>query len=779
MAQAFSSIIGTLASSGTIAFHYQIDRLMAQREADCATGILNARYIAYNVGGSGSGGGGTGAVGNPYLCRHFKDVADLIGANDVDNVGWYLNKGDTFDGRGGVATLTIGGDNCLLGAYGSGVNPVLSDFTPENTLVAGVWTHAAGVYTKTFTAITITWIRKDEAPSVNLEVGTEKAWVKFGSAVACAANADTTINAWFQDTTTKLVTVKTVSDVSPAGVVQMSRSQVIGIHGQSYGLKIQGLTILGFGIQENDNGQSQLLLEIDGTNTVAVIDCNLYYTCAHAGLAYNNQAGLTGGYSLWKNIKCGYCIRPFSVGPPTSYGNPVPITHFNGGTTAGLQEFYCQDIDVQYGALPYDPAATGFHDAPASFAARSGYGIYCHTNGATTVALAVGRNITVRNHVFGCETNSFFGDLPLPNNHADAASYRGFMINETTEGGTGCVYNFVGTNIIRINDNLVSKPSSGFGTGTAGGYFATGAGTGMIAIGGKWVVDYSGLGAGNFGFRNGNAPIGRKNVTAVSVANPSSLTSTAHGFTTGTVVKLGGFATTPDINGAYSVTRVDADHFTIPVTVTAVSDGVGTAELFDRIMVVGLHLEVTCSGSNSLAFDGTNDSSTCSSKDWRWFNAIVSNNANAGCNAQQFSKNQAAGVEVSDIYTKGMTNCAFFRSDGLSSPANIYKSNFNAPSSGEGVAGAWWGVGSTGGYVELTAKPTVGATPASGGQLFQVGTGTLPFAIQYWIDANKVIRMMPTIPSIGPIQPKTFSVGRGTVNGRTRHRRLSGGLVRS
>lgn len=67
-------------------------------------------------------------------------------------------------------------------------------------------------------------------------------------------------------------------------------------------------------------------------------------------------------------------------------------------------------------------------------------------------------------------------------------------------------------------------------------------------------------------------------VTAVSVANPSVLTATAHGLASGETVVLAGFSTTPTINGARVVTVINANSFSVPVNVSAVSDGVGTAE---------------------------------------------------------------------------------------------------------------------------------------------------------------------------------------------------------
>lgn len=68
-------------------------------------------------------------------------------------------------------------------------------------------------------------------------------------------------------------------------------------------------------------------------------------------------------------------------------------------------------------------------------------------------------------------------------------------------------------------------------------------------------------------------------ISAVSVASPTILTSAAaHGLTSGETVVLAGFGTTPTINGSRVVTVTDSTHFSVPVNVSAVTDGVGTAE---------------------------------------------------------------------------------------------------------------------------------------------------------------------------------------------------------
>lgn len=65
-------------------------------------------------------------------------------------------------------------------------------------------------------------------------------------------------------------------------------------------------------------------------------------------------------------------------------------------------------------------------------------------------------------------------------------------------------------------------------------------------------------------------------VTGISIANPTVITSTGHGLSTGNTVIIYGSNSTPTVNGTYAVTVIDANTFTVPVNVT----GAGTLAWF-------------------------------------------------------------------------------------------------------------------------------------------------------------------------------------------------------
>ena len=64
-------------------------------------------------------------------------------------------------------------------------------------------------------------------------------------------------------------------------------------------------------------------------------------------------------------------------------------------------------------------------------------------------------------------------------------------------------------------------------------------------------------------------------ITNVSITNPSVITSANHRIPTGETITISNTTTTPTINGAQVITVIDANTFSIPVNVTAVSDEVG------------------------------------------------------------------------------------------------------------------------------------------------------------------------------------------------------------
>lgn len=79
------------------------------------------------------------------------------------------------------------------------------------------------------------------------------------------------------------------------------------------------------------------------------------------------------------------------------------------------------------------------------------------------------------------------------------------------------------------------------------------------------------------------------NISAVSIANPTVITTSApHGLTSGATIKIAGTNTTASTVGSFVVTVTDATHFTIPVNVSGVTTGTGTYTGFDLWVYINI-----------------------------------------------------------------------------------------------------------------------------------------------------------------------------------------------
>lgn len=78
------------------------------------------------------------------------------------------------------------------------------------------------------------------------------------------------------------------------------------------------------------------------------------------------------------------------------------------------------------------------------------------------------------------------------------------------------------------------------------------------------------------------AGVAATNITSSSVANPTTVTSVAHGLQTGDSILIAGHSSTPTINGAHTVTVTGNDTFTIPVNVSSGGGAAGTVQRTSR-----------------------------------------------------------------------------------------------------------------------------------------------------------------------------------------------------
>lgn len=87
-----------------------------------------------------------------------------------------------------------------------------------------------------------------------------------------------------------------------------------------------------------------------------------------------------------------------------------------------------------------------------------------------------------------------------------------------------------------------------------------------------------------------------KNITSNSIANPTVVTATAHGFSNGDTVLIQGVTgSIPSINGSFVISNVLTNSFTVPVNVTTGGTG-GTATLMGALTTIAEIVNTTPPG---------------------------------------------------------------------------------------------------------------------------------------------------------------------------------------
>ncbi len=112
----------------------------------------------------------------------------------------------------------------------------------------------------------------------------------------------------------------------------------------------------------------------------------------------------------------------------------------------------------------------------------------------------------------------------------------------------------VGTNVVTITNTSVGISTTAANGAASPGfaYATTVAGQGEDATNKKVLF----------------TPAASGNITSISVANPTVITSSTHGLTTGQIIEITDSNSTPSVNGTFAITVTGANTFTIPVNVT-------------------------------------------------------------------------------------------------------------------------------------------------------------------------------------------------------------------
>ena len=214
--------------------------------------------------------------------------------------------------------------------------------------------------------------------------------------------------AWWYDSTSGLLHVRTPGGVMPSSSLEGVVATGSGIEMAADGGRVDGLNVIGWGMTSLASQAYCIRLSPRDGERVVVSDCEASYSSSHVLGQWSSIGGM---------VTFTRCAGSFGLGD--NLGAP---TVFNAYGDRGEHRVIFDRCEV--GREPCHGTGSGHAEAGGSSGAR----------GLTLgdIGLAVTRGCTVRNERFGCANPSAFNDTPRASVLEDL---RVFMVDELFEGG--------------------------------------------------------------------------------------------------------------------------------------------------------------------------------------------------------------------------------------------------------------------------------------------------------------------------------------------------------
>lgn len=738
-------------AAGLRAFPLRCMELLDRREAEIPLEQDVMYYVAQSVSGSGAGGGGTGTRPDPFLIRNIADLHTL--GNTYAAAGGVTFLIEEYADLRGNSGVVVPYGNVRYGRYGSdGRNPVVSGYTDDD---GTGWSNADGMRSKTY-ATQVNWVRLNQHPSVALEIGNETIFRKTGcniksisvhasaptittgavyastggghtagdldlatdptgsyhglkvgdtvvlkrtnstpalsgaytvasvpSAVSFTVAATTTVagtsgfcmqrtnNCWAYDATATTLYVRIGANVDPAlTTIQACMSTGDGFLAGYDGCRIEGLTILGWGMESVASQKYAVRASFATTYAIVVKSCRMYYCGHHIAGNLFSSPGTAGGISTWIDCEMG-------LARSDSSGEATLLVSYNYG---GGNDVIYWNPRGQYGILPDTTQGTIVAGQWDPTYPRGGVLFYAHANGSTEIGFGLAWFPRSDNHALGLYQNSSFGNAPAyTNNRGNLASYRCFIVAERFDGGDGTSINLTYVNTVVLWPILKCKLPS-----TTTAIFNVGDQVKAALIGPNVEVDYANVAA-----TGGNTPW--------TAATLDSYLDVVHG--TFRCINV------PANNIGFDARTLGLGHFS-------------KNRIFNTVWSVGVGAAFP--SSPHLAPNQTPD-----------------------------------GVSsAADSSITGGGRCNAYFKVGHANPNTVYgPDNYDA---------SYLGFDAQTGSISLASEPSGTVAPVNGDATYGVAnTANLPFAIQWWVSSDDVLRMMPQSPSIGSVQQSSAPLSSG------------------
>lgn len=408
MGVTFDSIVGPrsmwgIPGSWSLYLTHKAYQRYRENEIPSAINRPTTVYVTYSAGGSAAGGGGTGAIGTPYLVRHTADlktltanVLALLGAN----VGVVIPDDVVIPGSQANTdqSIIVWGANVSWGRGGLGTRkPEISGFVnvQPDSVAAGVATFNLGA------GVSCYGVRGRTAASTDRDDFLLQPYEYAASAVESAANT----YSFHSDSGTGVC--KVTYGAHDSTRLELSFNTAGGLQMGDYDqTAIDGLIVTGFGMNARGtaSGNQCVKWQLTGTNTSVARDSEWFWGPYHTG---GNIVTGTGGVLTFHRCRWGYhqwdsggtgdgCIN-YATGGSQEWGR-YSCTQVHGGldTVAGI-------------AIPQTPYSHSTNDTtlPIAYGAEidCGYSIeYGAQLQSNTIAASVGaianKDLTTSYRVF-------------------------------------------------------------------------------------------------------------------------------------------------------------------------------------------------------------------------------------------------------------------------------------------------------------------------------------------------------------------------------------------
>ena len=737
MGTGYATYVSVFQAAGTYAFRTMYMGLLGQRMNNSPVVRLLKRYFARSDAGSSSGGGGSGtSQSSPYLVRHGKDLATLISAVLVTNMQLALRCGDTFDASGGAFNITLTGvDGWTLGQYGDGPDPVVSGFFTDDGMD---WTSiGSGAWSKPFAKKAISWVRQDVAPSKSLTLCLENVFTKCQTqgqvqAIASGYGFQSDI---FTTPGSSTVTVKNNGADPSKSRLQMCIGTGIGISISSADLwRVDGITIIGFGCDDANSLNGPIVADLVSTREGVISRVKAYYSGKHTITQVNSGAG----YGICTIVDCftGLMRNPTSAGTITGYTAANPTVCTSAGHLLSTGDY--TDIQNSNGTVKID----GHRQVTVLDANTFTVAVDCTAGGGTSATW---------------QAENKAGESALVACYNAIGNHEVIIHNLDSQYGT--LPNYVGTTL------QAAKRGSDFLAHTGGGGNTTG-----LAFAWGCKVRKHTYGCKSNGWFNNSKPYSTYRGSATEYR--AFIVDQLHegGDETEGVADVDYYIR---LNNRIYAKRPAATPVALGVFSLTTMHGIRINCFFEwdwtAIVASGLF---RCHGSLSAnhAIDNIRTHFRHKRKSGEYYcieavGANVSNlnfERNYDCifdceqgqtpGEQTVVLNQAPGTTTVDTVAGGARNCVF-----RNTPPLTKLNNGSPPTTG------YWGYGSTPGYLDNATTPAVGAitpllVPLATDAIYGRGSATvgasgLPITVEHDIDWQPC----PAAPSIGPVQPRTWT----------------------